>query len=146
MHKSLAAVVAAAGLLAIMAGPVAASTTIHLRAQVVGAEISATQAVFKIHTSAGANGAGVQTVRANSAGTGGTSVAVIYWGNGTQTVKGPFTLGAPNAQGISSLNGSGRAVGGTGAYKGVKEKVVLHGTFDTKTLTYKVTFTGTETK
>lgn len=146
MRKSLAAVVAAAGLLAIAAGPVAASTTTHIRAQAVGAEISATQAVFKIHTSAGANGAGVQTIKGNSAGTAGTTVVIIYWGNGTQTVKGPFTLGAPNAQGISSLNGSARAVGGTGAYKGVKENVVFRGTFNTKTLTYKVTFTGTETR
>ena len=146
MRKSLAAVAAAAGLVAIVAGQAAASTTIHVHGQVVGAAISGTQDVFKIHASTGANGAGVQTVKINSAGTGGTSMAIVYWGNGTQTLKGPFKLGTPNAKGISSLTGSAHSVGGTGAYAGVKEKFTLQGTFNLKALTYTATFAGTETK
>jgi hypothetical protein len=146
MRKLLAAVVAAAGVLAIVAGPVSAGTTIHVHGQVVGAEISGTQAVFKIHISTGANGAGVQNVKVNSAGTGGTSTAIIYWGTGTQSLKGPFTLGAPTAQGIFALDGTARIVGGTGAYQGVHGKLTIHGTLDTKTLTYKFSFSATETK
>ena len=146
MRKSFAAIVAAAGLVAIVGGQAAASTTIHVHGQIVGAAISGTQNVFKIHLSPGGNGAGVQTVKINSTATGGTSTAIVYWGNGTQSLAGPFAIGTPNAKGISTLTGSAHVVAGTGAYKGVKETIKVNGTINIKTFVFNASLAGTETK
>jgi len=150
MRKILVAVLAGVATLAVVALPVASgaskSKTIHYTEKVTGAEISGTQAVFKIHDSVVGDGAGVQNVKLNSNGLSGTSTTVAYYGDASGKAKGPFKLGTPNAQGVVTVTGSGTGSGGTGKLKGYTAKFTLTGTFNTKTLVYQVTVHGTETK
>lgn len=150
MRKFLATVVGGVAVLGAVALPVASgaskSKTIHYTQKITGAEISGTQAVFKIRDSFVGNGAGVQNIKLNSSGTGGTSTTVAYYGDASGTAKGPFKLGTPNAQGVVTVTGSGTSTGGTGKLKGYKAKFTISGTFNTKTLVYQVTVHGTATK
>ena len=113
----------------------------HFSDTITGAQISATQAVFKVHDSRLGNGAGVQTV--TFSGSAGTDKEITYYGNASAISKGSFTLGAPDANGISTVTGKGQDVGGTGKLKGFKSTYTYSGTFNTKTLIYSVVLKGT---
>jgi hypothetical protein len=143
MRRALTAVIAIAGLAIPVIASAAGTRHIHFTSKVVGAQISATEAAFKIHDSHFGNGAGVQTVKLSASG--GTDSEVTYYGNAMARSKGTFTLGKPNAKGIASLAGSGHDVGGTGKAKGLKSTYTYSGTFDLKTGLFKVTLTGTYT-
>jgi hypothetical protein len=65
--------------------------------------------------------------------------------NPTQTFRDKFKLGAPNAQGIATLSGSGHTISGIGRAKGLKSSYVFTGTFNTKTGVYTIHLTGTYT-
>jgi len=153
MRKIIVAAIAGTAAWVAVALPVAAGApqhqTIHYTEQVTGAQISSTQAVFKIHDSFAGNGAGVQNIKVgttNASGTSGTSTTIAYYGNATGSAKGPFHLSAPNAQGISTITGSGKSTGSTGKLKGYKTTFTVTGTFNTKTLVYQASVTGTATK
>lgn len=149
MRKTLAVMLAGIAVLAIAVLPAASGarkpkvTTFHFKDKVTGAQISATQAVYKTHDSRQGNGAGVQTVKLN--GLGGTDTEITYYGNASAKSKGKFKLGTPNTQGISTVTGSGKDTGGTGVLKGFKSKYTYTGTFNTKTLVYKIVIVGTGT-
>jgi hypothetical protein len=145
MRKLVIAVSAMAGLAIPMVASAAAKKHVHFTAKVVGAQISATQATYKIHDSLFGNGAGVQTVKLNATGTGGTDTETTYYGNATAKSRGTFTLGAPDANGILTVTGSGHDVSGTGRAKGLTSTYTYAGTINSKTLVLTVTLRGTYT-
>ncbi|MGZ4197914.1 MAG: hypothetical protein ACXVFQ_17125 [Solirubrobacteraceae bacterium] len=126
-----------------MIASAAGKQRIHFTSKVVGAQISANQAAYKVHDSHFGNGAGVQTVRVK--GSGGSDTEITYYGNATARSKGTFKLGTPDANGIATLTGSGHDVGGTGKAKGLTSTYTYSGTFNTKTGVFSVTLTGTYT-
>jgi hypothetical protein len=107
----------------------------------VGAQISATEAVYKVHDSHLGDGAGVQVVKVS--GLGGTDSETTYYGNGTAESHGSFKITAPDSHGISALTGHGQDTSGTGELKGFKSTYTYTGTFNTKTLVFKVVLKGT---
>jgi hypothetical protein len=70
---------------------------------------------------------------------------ILYYGNATQTFQDKLKLGAPNAQGIATLSGSGHTISGTGRARGLKSSYMFTGTFNTKTGVYTIHLTGTYT-
>jgi hypothetical protein len=132
--------VAVAGVLVTTAGATG-NKTFHFKDTIVGAQISSTQAAFKIHDSRLGRGAGVQTVKVS--GLGGTDREVTYYGNASGTSHGSFKIGPPDANGISKLTGKGHDTAGTGKLKGFRSTYTFKGTLNTKTLVYKVVLTGT---
>jgi hypothetical protein len=143
MRRALLAIIAIAGLCVPVIASAAGKRHVHFTSKVAGAGITATQAAFKIHDSHFGNGAGVQTVKVK--GSGGTDTEITYYGNATATSKGTFTLGTPDANGISRLTGSGHDVSGTGNAAGLKSTYTYTGTFNTKTGVFNVTLAGTYT-
>jgi hypothetical protein len=142
MRRGTVPAVLVASLLTVAAAA-AATTGFHFTDRITGAAINATQSAYVVHDSHFGNGAGLQTVKINSAGTGGTDRETSYFGNATLTSRGSFRIGAPNAQGIAPLTGSGRDVRGTGRAKGYTSTYTYRGTYDTKTGVFKVKLTGT---
>jgi hypothetical protein len=145
MRKFVIAVSAMAGLIIPMVASAAAKKHVHFTSHVVGASISATQATFKLHDSVFGNGAGVQTVKVNAAGTGGADTETTYYGNGTAKSKGTFKLGAPDANGILPVTGSGHDISGTGKAKGLRSSYTFTGTINSMTSVITVTLKGTYT-
>ncbi len=115
--------------------------TFHFTETLTGAQISATEAVFKLHDSRVGNGAGVQTVKLN--GLAGTDTEIVYYGNASAKSHGSFKIGAPDATGVAKLTGQGQDTGGTGKLKGFRSKYTYTGTFNLKTLVFNATLTGT---
>jgi hypothetical protein len=116
---------------------------IQFTSTVVSAGISSTEAVYKVHDSHFGDGAGVQTLQVT--GSSGTDTEMTYYGNATVSANGSFTIGAPDANGIAPVNGSGHDISGTGKAKGVKSTYTYSGTLNTKTGVVSVTLTGTYT-
>lgn len=143
MRKKLFPIVGATVIAAalIATAGAAKNKTFHFTDTITGAQISATQAVFKVHDARLGNGAGVQTVAFS--GTSGTDKEITYYGNASATSKGSFTLGTPDANGIATVTGKGHDVGGTGKLKGFTSTYSYSGTFNTKTLVYTVVLKGT---
>ena len=119
----------------------AKTKTFHFTETITGAQISATQAVFKIHDSRVGNGAGVQVVKLS--GLNGSDTETTYYGSASAKSHGAFKLGTPNATGISTLTGQGHDTGGTGKLKGFKSSYTYTGTFNVKTLVFKTVLKGT---
>ena len=125
------------------AAPAAAKRRVHFVDAAVGAQITATQAVFKVRDSVFGVGAGIQTVKLN--GSRGTDTTTTYYGNASATSKDAFTIGTPDANGNAKITGSGHDVAGTGRARGLKSSYTFAGTFNTKSLVYRVTLKGTYT-
>jgi hypothetical protein len=134
------AAVVAATVLAGGAGA-AKTTRFHFTENVTGAQISATEAVFKIHDSRLGNGAGDQIVKVS--GLGGTDKEITYYGDASAVSNGSFKLSAPDAKGVSKLTGKGHDTSGTGKLAGFKSTYTYTGTFNTKTLVFTVVIKGT---
>jgi hypothetical protein len=143
MRRALIAIITIAGLSIPAIASAGGKRQIHFTTKVVGAGISANQATYKVHDSQFGDGAGVQTVTVN--GSGGTDREITYYGNATARSKGTFTIGAPDANGIAPMAGSGHDVSGTGKAKGLKSTYTYTGTYDTNTGRINVTLTGTYT-
>jgi hypothetical protein len=143
MRRALLAVIAIVGLSVPVIASAAGKHHVHFTSKVVGATISSNQAAFKLHDSHFGNGAGVQTIKVK--GSGGTDTEITYYGNATARSKGTFKLGTPDANGVATLTGSGHDISGTGEAAGLKSTYTYTGTFNTKTLVFKVTLTGTYT-
>lgn len=128
-------------------GQAAAKKTVHFTATVTGAAISPVAAVtaeyvFKVHDSVFGDGAGVQTVHGLLSG---TDVIKVYYGDATTTAKDTYSIGAPNAQLVAPLTGSGHNISGTGKLKHIKSTFTFSGTINLMTGLYTITLTGTET-
>jgi hypothetical protein len=108
--------------------------------RVVGAQISPTEAVFKVRDSRLGRGAGVQQVKLD--GLKGTTTERTYYRGATATSRGSFTIGVPDATGVAKLSGRGRDTSGTGKLAGSSATYTLSGTFNVKTGVYKATLTG----
>jgi hypothetical protein len=143
VRKKLSVIAGAIGLAAVLAATAGAAKapTFHFVDAVTGAQISATQAVFKVHDSRLGDGAGVQTVKVS--GLAGTDREITYYVDGSATSTGSFKLSAPDANGVSTLSGQGHDTGGTGKLKGFKSTYKYTGTFNTKTFVYSATLKGT---
>jgi hypothetical protein len=115
---------------------------IHFTDTIVGAGIGGNRAVFSIHDSIHGNGAGTQTV--TPSGSGGSDTEIVYYGDATATSKGTFTLGAPDANGVASLSGSGHDVRGTGKLRRLRSSFSYSGTLNTKTGAFRIILSGTE--
>ena len=137
-RAGLAAGIAAACAVAI-AIPAAAGTTpthrnVHFTDTVVGAAISPTEAVLKVHDSVVGDGAGVQRITGLTA-TGGTDVTTIYYRGATAVAHDTFKLSAPDANGIITVTGTGKDVSGTGKFRHLRSTYTFTGTFRTPTMT-----------
>jgi hypothetical protein len=145
MRKSFLSVLAGAAILTatVLAGTAGAAKTnaFPFTETITGAQISPTEAVFKIHDSRVGNGAGVQIVKLN--GLAGTDTETTYYVNASAKSHGSFQLGAPDSNGVAKLTGQGHDTGGTGKLKGFTSKYTYTGTFNVKTLVFKVVIKGT---
>jgi hypothetical protein len=117
--------------------------TVHFTDTSVGASIGGNRSVAVVHDPSSGQGASVETLKLN--GLSGTGRIITYWGTGTTTDVVKFKVGVPNANGISTLAGSGRQVSATGEFKGSKSSSRFSGTYDTKTTISHVTIKGTAT-
>lgn len=143
MSRSSWSAVAGAALLAatlLVSTAGARSKSFHFTEAVSGAQISATQAVFKVHDSRAGDGAGVQTVTLH--GLSGTDTDTTYYLGASASSHGFFTIGSPDAHGIAKLTGHGRDTGGTGKLQGFASTYRYTGTFNVKTLVFTVTISG----
>jgi hypothetical protein len=144
--RSPAFVAALAALAVLAAGAsattAAAKTRHRVALSLVGAQIGPTEFVYDVHGTS--RGALVQLINTSTA-TGGTSTATFYDGQGTTVSRGPYTLSAPDANGIVTITGTGRFVSGTGKYKGITGKFTVTGTGNTQTTVTNVKVVGTET-
>jgi hypothetical protein len=140
MRRPFFAVSLTVALALAVAGPAVAKRRVHFTDSAVGAQITATQAVFKVRDSVFGVGAGIQTVKLN--GSRGTDTTTTYYGNASATSKDSFRIGVPDANGVAKITGSGRDVSGTGRARGLKSTYAFTGTFNTKTLVYHVTLKG----
>jgi hypothetical protein len=155
MRRRFGAPTAVIGLVvaaAAVGSAVAAKTrTIHFTETSLGAQIlsrgSYSESAFKITSSVDGNGAGVSVRRINGTAfpVRGSDTTTTYFANGVSTGKDTWTVGVPNAKGISVITGSGKCTGGTGYHKRVKCSYTLKGTYDTKTTITAVKLTGTKT-
>jgi hypothetical protein len=140
----MSCIVGAVGLTAVLLTGAAGATstkTFHFTETITGAQISATQTVFKLHDSRLGDGAGVQTVKVS--GLGGTDSEVTYYSDASSKSHGSFKVGMPDAAGVSTITGQGHDIRGTGALKGFKATYTYTGTFNTKTLVYTTVLKGT---
>ncbi|MDQ2895089.1 MAG: hypothetical protein M3Y09_05505 [Actinomycetota bacterium] len=143
MRMSLVLNVIGAGVaMAVLAGSAGAAKTktFHFTETTTGAQISATEAVFKIHDSRVGDGAGIQIVKLN--GLAGTDQDTTYYRGASAKSHGSFLIGTPDANGIAKLTGKGQDTGGTGKLNGFTSKYTYTGTFNTKTLVFQVVIKG----
>lgn len=147
MRKSFLTTIAGAAILATtaLAGTAGAakSKSFHFTETITGAQISSTEAAFKIHDSRVGNGAGVQILKLK--GLAGTDTETTYYLNASAVSHGSFQIGAADANGVAKLTGQGKDTGGTGKLKGFTSKYTYTGTFNLKTLVFKVVIKGTGT-
>jgi hypothetical protein len=119
---------------------------------VTGAHIGMTgnsfQNVYKVTSPLDGTGAGIEdgSITATTPSISGTSTLTDYFADGVQKLKETFTLGAPNANDISTLTGNGKCIGGTGVHKKQKCSYNFTGTANAKTTVYTFKVTGTYTR
>ena len=128
---------------ALAAGGATGHKNVHFTDTFVGASISKTETVYKLHDSVLGDAASVQTTTSANA-TGGTDTTITYYGDATSVAKDTYTFGKPNAQGIIPFSGTGHDIRGTGKLKGLHSSYTFTGTFDPKTTIVHGTLTGTE--
>lgn len=139
------ALIAAAALAipALAASGAATHRNVHFTDTFVGATISKTQTVYKLHDSVIGNGATVQTTTSSNA-TGGTDTSITYYGNATAFSRDSYKFGMPSSTGVIPFTGSGHDVRGTGKLKGLHSTYSFSGTYDPKTGVLHGTLRGTE--
>lgn len=155
MRNGIGAVVMT-GLLIVVAlstSAVAASkkpTKHKLTESLIGAQIHAngakSESAYKVHSSLDGTGAGIQevTVSGTTFPLAGKDTFTAYFADGVAKTKDTFKLGAIDANGVSSITGSGKCVGGTGVHKKETCKYTFTGTYNTKTTVATVDVTGTD--
>jgi hypothetical protein len=119
---------------------------------IMGAQISMTGlsvvGAFKVTNPLDGTGAGIQdsSISGTTFPVTGKSTTTDYFADGVQNLKETFTVGTPNANGISTLTGNGKCVGGTGVHKKQKCTYTFAGTDDFTTNVLAVKVTGTYTR
>ena len=113
-------------------------------AQISGSATAGTFA-YKVSDSVDGTGAAVQvfTVDVSKTPLTGSDKTTSYFANGVSRSVDTFTIGAPDANGISAINGSGHCTGGTGAHRNEKCSYTFSGTYDSKTSRAVVKSKGT---
>jgi hypothetical protein len=143
MRRVLIVAITVIGLFAPVLASAAVGRQAHFHERVAGAAISAHRVVYTLHDSHFGNGAGVETVKVS--GLSGTDTEVTYYGNASTRSKGKFTVGAPDANGIAPITGSGHDISGTGKAKGLKSTYTYRGRYNIKTGAIKTTVKGVYT-
>jgi hypothetical protein len=93
------------------------------------------------------DGAGATVAKVTLNGNNGTDTATRYTANGVLKGEEEFTLGAPDANGMIPITGSGKCVqGGTGVHKGKKCTYTFTGTLNPNTNVINFSITGTTTR
>jgi hypothetical protein len=101
--------------------------------------------VASVKNSLDGDGATVAAVTLN--GTSGTDTATRYTAKGVGKFEEEFTLGAPDANGMIPITGSGKCVkGGTGVNKGEKCNYTYTATLNPTTNVVNFNITGTTTR
>ena len=101
--------------------------------------------VASVDNSLDGDGAAVAKVTLN--GSNGTDTATRYTANGVLKGEEEFTLGAPDANGMIPISGSGKCVqGGTGVHKGEKCRYTFTATLNPNTNVVNFNITGTTTR
>ena len=101
--------------------------------------------VASVKNSLDGDGATVANIKLN--GSSGTDTASRYTANGVGKYEEEFTLGAPDANGMIPITGSGKCVqGGTGAHKSEKCQYTYTGTLNPNTNVVNFNITGTTTR
>jgi len=155
MRRRVGAVAAVIGLVAavgVTGSAVAAKTRAFTLTQ-LGAQIiqrgTSFQAVYKVTSSLDGSGASVQVgkVKGTAFPLSGSDTTTTYFANGVSKTKNTFTLGTPNAEGISALTGTGKCVGGgTGVHKHEQCTYTFKGTYNNLTTLTAVKATETDTR
>ena len=103
---------------------------------------------FKVTNPLNGTGAGIQdgSITGTNFPISGKSTVTDYFADGVQNLKETFTLGAPNANGISTLAGNGKCVSGTGVHKKQKCTYTFTGTDNFNKNIFSVKVTGTYTR
>jgi hypothetical protein len=118
--------------------------TDHLTGALVLTQGSRSTYAFKVTTSDVGPGAGV-TVDTSTSSTGGKTVSMLYFANGSIRSSGTYQIGAAGADGLVPVTASGHNVGGTGIFKGAGGKFTGTGTDNPKTNMVTLTISGTVT-
>ena len=93
------------------------------------------------------DGDGATVAKVTLTGNSGTDTATRYTAKGVSKHEEEFTLGAPDANGMIPITGSGKCVkGGTGVYKGGKCNYTFTGTLNPNTNVVAINITGTTTR
>jgi hypothetical protein len=101
--------------------------------------------VASVKNSLDGDGATVANIKLN--GSSGTDTASRYTANGVGKFEEEFTLGAPDANGMIPITGSGKCVqGGTGVHKGEKCNYTYTATLNPNTNVVSFNITGTTTR
>jgi hypothetical protein len=101
--------------------------------------------VASVENSLDGNGATVAKITLN--GNAGTNTATRYTANGVGKFEEEFTLGAPDANGMIPITGSGKCVqGGTRVHKGEKCNYTYTATLNSNTNVVNFNITGTTTR
>jgi hypothetical protein len=118
----------------------------------VGAQISAKGksfvSVYKVVSNLDGTCAAIQygSVTGTAFPLSGTDTTTTYCANGVSKSKDKYKLSALNANGISTITGSGKCVSGTGVHKSERCTYTVKGTYNTKTTVADVKVTGTDTR
>jgi hypothetical protein len=101
--------------------------------------------VAAVKNSLDGDGAVVATVTLN--GTNGTDTATRYQANGVQKFQESFTLGTPDANGLTPYSGTGKCTGpGTGVHKHEQCNYTYTGTLNSTTQVVEFSISGTTTR
>jgi hypothetical protein len=101
--------------------------------------------VASVKNSLDGDGATVANIKLN--GNSGTSTATRYQANGVGKFAEEFNLGAPDANGMIPITGSGKCVqGGTGVHKSEKCQYTYTATLNPNTNVVNFNITGTTTR
>jgi hypothetical protein len=126
----------------------ARSRTVSWTQTGTGASISkdgSLMVVAAVKNSLDGDGAVVSTITLN--GTNGTDTATRYQANGVQKFQESFTLGTPDANGLTPYSGSGKCTGpGTGVHKHEQCSYTYTGTLNSTTQVVEFSVSGTTTR
>jgi hypothetical protein len=158
MRKAPIAVVALLGLVitpGLWSPAVAASKGARTRAFSeihVGAMISMNglrfESVYRVKRSPDGAGAAIQdgTVAGTTFPLSGRDSVATYFADGVRLTTDSFVLTPPHTDGIGTIIGSGKCVGGTGIHTTEKCSYTITGTYSTQTTVVKMRIAGTDTR
>jgi hypothetical protein len=118
----------------------------------VGAMISMNgqrfESVYRVKRSPDGGGAAIQdgTLAGTTFPANGIDTVKTYFADGVRLTKDTFTLGPPHTDGLGTITGNGKCVGGTGVHQKETCTYTFAGTYDLATTVVKLKLTGTDTR